>query len=71
MTTSDIVRSRGIKEVLHFTTNKGITGILAVQSVKSRGRLSSEEYLEHVLKYNCPDRSRDRDWHDYVNMTAL
>ncbi len=64
-----MIEEREIKEILHFTTNKGITGILALQSVLSRKRLPKKEYLEHILKLNCPDRSRDIDWLDYVNLS--
>jgi hypothetical protein len=69
MTINDIIEEREIKEILHFTTNKGITGILAMKSVLSRKHLKAEEYLEHILKLNCLDRSRDIKWHDYVNLS--
>lgn len=69
MTIEDIIIKRGITEVLHFTTNSGMTGILASNAVKSRKRLSEDKYLEHILKFNCPDRSRDSTWHDYVNLS--
>ncbi|QDU26273.1 hypothetical protein ETAA8_13500 [Anatilimnocola aggregata] len=67
--TATIVRSRAITELLHFTTNRGITGILATKAIKARDRLSAEAYLEHILMLNCPDRSRDAAWHDYVNLS--
>lgn len=64
-----MIEEREIKEILHFTTNKGITGILSLQSVLSCKLLPEEKYLEHILKINCPDRSRDIDWLDYVNLS--
>jgi len=69
MTINDIVAARGIGEVLHFTTNKGITGMLANGHVLSRKRLPTEKHLEHVYEYNCPDRSRDTAWHDHINLS--
>lgn len=69
MTIEDIIRKRGIKEVLHFTQNQGITGILASNAVKSRKHVSQDKYLEYILKFNCPDRSRDINWHGYVNLS--
>ncbi len=69
MKVHDVIQKHGINEVLHFTTNSGITGIFASNSVESRKRLSEDNYLEHILKYNCPDRSRDSKWLDYVNLS--
>jgi len=69
MTIEEIIASRGISDILHFTTNHGLAGILATGAVKSRARLSRDKYLEHILKLNCPDRSRDAAWHNYVNLS--
>lgn len=69
MTIEDIINKRGIEEILHFTTNRGLTGILDRKVVKPRKRLPKEKRLEHIVLYNCPDRSRDRGWHDYVNLS--
>ena len=69
MTIDDIIADRHIEEVLHFTTNRGLTGILASGVVKPRKRLPLDKRLEYVYKDNCPDRSRDIAWHDYVNLS--
>lgn len=69
MTIEDIIINRGIEEILHFTTNKGVTGILAAGVVLSRKRLPADKHLEHIYLYNCPNRSRDRKWHDYINLS--
>lgn len=63
------VKRRDISEVLHFTTHRGITGILAKQKILSRKRLPEDEYLEHVMLYNCHDRQRDSAWWDYINLS--
>jgi len=69
MTVQDIIAQRDIKEVLHFTTNKGFTGILATGFLKARKLLSKDDYLEHIYQYNCKDRSRDMAWWGFVNLS--
>lgn len=69
MTVEDIIKRRGIEEILHFTTNKGLTGMLASKVVIPRKRLPKEQYLEHIVFYNCDNRSRDEEWLDYVNLS--
>lgn len=70
MTISEIVARRGIGEILHFTTNTNLTGILASNAVKPRSQLPKEKYLEYIFMYNCPDRSRDAAWHGYVSLSV-
>jgi hypothetical protein len=65
---ADVVAHRGITEVLHFSTNHGLTGILAEGAVLSRQRLPESQYLEHVYKPNASVR-RDRVWLDYINLS--
>lgn len=69
MTIDQFVQDRGITEVLHFTTNSGLTGMIAQQSISSRNLLKEETYLEHIYKQSCPDRSRDTAHHGYVNLS--
>lgn len=69
MSVDRIVRERGITELLHFTTNKGCLGVLATRALKPRQRLSQEEALEFILQVNAEDRSRDVEWHDFVNLS--
>lgn len=59
---------RGIKEVVHFTTLRGAVGVLASGAVKSRKRLPTERYLEHVYRPNA-DTRKDPLWLDYVNLS--
>ncbi len=69
MTIQELLVQRDIKEILHFTTNRGITGMLATGFLKSRNLLPNEARLEFVYQYNCPDRSRDQKWWDYINFS--
>ncbi|GHC37372.1 hypothetical protein GCM10010096_03560 [Alcaligenes pakistanensis] len=69
MSVGEIVLSRNITEVLHFTTNRGCLGVLAKQSLMARQRLAEDNTLEFILQVNAEDRSRDAAWHDYVNLS--
>ena len=59
---------RGVSQVVHFTTVRGAVGVLAAQAVKSRARLPTEKYLEHVYRPNAAFR-KDLAWLDYVNLS--
>ncbi|MBA4406990.1 DUF4433 domain-containing protein [bacterium] len=69
MTIQDVILKRGIKEILHFTTNNGITGMISTGMLKARNHLPKEQLLEYVYKYNCVDRNRDSEWWDYINFS--
>ncbi|MEX5628647.1 DarT ssDNA thymidine ADP-ribosyltransferase family protein [Pseudomonas marginalis] len=76
MTISDEVGKRGITEVLHFTTNRGIVGTLATGALLSRHRLPLADYLQHILHVNAADRPEAREffdksqnWLDFVNLS--
>lgn len=69
MTVSAVARRRGITEILHYTTSRGVLGILASGAVKSRARLPEEKYLEHIWVAACAVRY-DNDWLDYVNLSV-
>lgn len=58
----------GVENVVHFTTRKGAVGVLAARAVKSRSRLTEDEYLEHVYQPNANFR-KDQSWLDYVNLS--
>jgi hypothetical protein len=60
---------RGETEILHFTTNKGLIGILAYGSLLSRDQLREEELLTEIAVYNAPNRCRDADWTGWVNLS--
>lgn len=57
-----------IREVLHFTTNHGLIGILAEGALLSRDRLKQTDLLEDVRLLNCQVR-RDAGWTGYVNLS--
>ena len=61
-------RLRGITDVVHFTTLQGAVGVLASRALKSRARLPSDKYLQHVYRPNVEVR-KDPAWRDYVNLS--
>src|SRR5262249_11051810 len=69
MNIRDVISRRRITEVLHFTTNNGLLGILATKAVKSRNRLPHDAQLEYLFLPNT-DYRKDTDWVDYVNLSV-
>lgn len=68
MSAEDVIAQREIVEVLHFTTNSGLAGILHSRAVKSRAVLPTEKTLEHVYSPNCQTR-KDTAWLNYINLS--
>jgi ssDNA thymidine ADP-ribosyltransferase, DarT len=68
MTIKEIIRARKIMEVVHFTTENGLVGILDTGFVLSRHRLPKQKRLEHIMKLNCATRY-DPHWLDFVNLS--
>ncbi|GCE78996.1 DarT ssDNA thymidine ADP-ribosyltransferase family protein [Komagataeibacter oboediens] len=76
MSLHSAITERGITEVLHFTTNRGLIGSLASQSLLSRPLLGEDAYLRHVLQLNSAARPEEsalfdktEDWLRYVNLS--
>jgi hypothetical protein len=75
-TVAEIVSTRKITEILHFTTNRGFLGSLAAGLLLPRSKLESEQILRHIIFKNAPHRSEEdedfdktENWIDYVNMS--
>lgn len=69
MSIASIISERSIAEIVHFTTNRGIAGVLASKALKARSLLPADKYLEHIYLHNCECRDRDAQWHGYVNLS--
>ncbi|WP_162630003.1 DarT ssDNA thymidine ADP-ribosyltransferase family protein [Azospirillum ramasamyi] len=76
LSVADIVESRNITEVVHFTSNFGLVGCLNSGNLLSRRQLPQEQTLKHVLEQTSPVIFEDQDWFDkkkdwvdYVNMS--
>jgi hypothetical protein len=63
-------QARGIEEILHFTTDKGLLGIMATRAVNSREGLNEDDYVQHIYTPNCRDRLKDAAWTGYVNLSV-
>lgn len=68
MNVSKLIDERGIERVVHFTTNKGLIGILDSGYLKSRGILPEDKRLEFIVKHNSPTR-KDVEQIRYVNLS--
>jgi hypothetical protein len=64
----DFIARRRIEELLHFTTNLGVLGVLGSGLLLSRARLPENRYLEHVYQPNSNTR-KDGAWLDFVNLS--
>ena len=64
----EAAQQRHVTRVVHFTTRKGAIGILATKALKSRARLTQDEYLEHIYRPNAANR-KGTAWLDYVNLS--
>ncbi|MGO8114981.1 DarT ssDNA thymidine ADP-ribosyltransferase family protein [Rhizobium leguminosarum] len=61
---SEYAGGRGITEIVHFTTNLGLTGCLHKVSLLSRFRLRTEESLAYILTLNSSFRKEEEPWFD-------
>lgn len=68
MTVEEVIRVHEISELLHFTTNKGATGILGDGEVLPRSQLPNEKHLVNVYPPNSRVRY-DTGHLDYVNLS--
>jgi len=68
MTVEEVVRDRGIEEVLHFTTNRGLVGVCDSGYIKSRDRLEESDRLKHIFSPNA-ERRKDPSWTDHVSLS--
>lgn len=62
------IENRQITELLHFTTNRGLLGILATRTLKCRDLLEEDKYLEFIFHANAHIR-RDTAWTGHVNFS--
>lgn len=68
MSIQEIISKRAIEEVLHFTTHRGLTGVLHQKAVAARAFLKENQTLEFILKLNT-EKIFDAAWKKYVNLS--
>ncbi|MFJ6661662.1 DarT ssDNA thymidine ADP-ribosyltransferase family protein [Streptomyces sp. NPDC091377] len=66
---STLLQERKITEVVHFTTNRGLLGILVQRLCKARALLAKDEYLESIYHENTKWRREDPKYWSYVNLS--
>ncbi|RZF09664.1 DarT ssDNA thymidine ADP-ribosyltransferase family protein [Streptomyces albidoflavus] len=66
---STLLQERKITEVVHFTTNRGLLGILVQRLCKARALLAKDEYLESIYHENTKRRREDPKYWSYVNLS--
>lgn len=76
MSIADEIKERGISEILHFTTNRGVTGVLHNHFLMARPRLNADQCLRHVLQLNWENRPEENEffdksenWINFVNLS--
>ncbi|OON71447.1 DarT ssDNA thymidine ADP-ribosyltransferase family protein [Streptomyces tsukubensis] len=67
---STLIQERKITEVVHFTTNRGLLGILVQRLCKARALLAKDEYLESIYHENTKWRREDPKYWSYVNLSV-
>ncbi len=60
---------RGVNEIVHFTTDRGLLGMMTLGRILSRARLPREKQLEFIVKHNVEVR-KDVSWVDHVNLSV-
>lgn len=75
MIARELVR-RGITEIVHFTSNHGVVGMLATGHLLSTKRLRSEQRLQYVAHMNSLTRAEEEeyfdkteDWIDFISFS--
>lgn len=76
MSIQQYIEENAITEVLHFTTERGLTGCASQRLVLSRKALDEEQYLSHIATPVSTERkeaqktfNKDEDWLDYINLS--
>ncbi|MDI5971078.1 DarT ssDNA thymidine ADP-ribosyltransferase family protein [Streptomyces sp. SL13] len=66
---SALIRERKIAEVVHFTTNRGLLGVLVQRLCKARELLQQDEYLESIYHENTKRRYEEPKYWSYLNLS--
>ncbi|EGQ8480538.1 DarT ssDNA thymidine ADP-ribosyltransferase family protein [Vibrio parahaemolyticus] len=64
------IKAKGISEILHFTTNKGLLGVLRTGAVLPSSQLKDEDTLAFIFQQNSLKRREwDSKWLGFVNLS--
>ncbi len=64
----EAARRRGVRELVHYTTQKGIHGTIAAKAILSRAQLDKDEYLKHIREPVWP--RKDPSWVDHISLSV-
>jgi hypothetical protein len=64
----EAAQRRDVKELLHYTTQKGVHGTIASKAILSRAQLDKDEYLEHIREPVWP--RKDPAWVDHISLSV-
>ena len=67
-TPSEAAARRDVRQLLHYTTQKGIHGTIASAALLSRAQLEEEEYLALIREAVWP--RRDAPWIDHISLSV-
>lgn len=72
----EYTKERKINEILHFTTEMGLTGCAGSKTILSRKALNEDQYLSYIASPVSSERkeaqvtfNKDEDWLDYINLS--
>jgi hypothetical protein len=65
---SQAAARRGVRQLVHYTTQKGIHGTIASGALLSRAQLNQEEYLALIREPVWP--RRDAPWIDHISLSV-
>lgn len=67
MKVSDIARERGIEEILHYTSDKGVLGTVIKDALLSRERVESDPDIAYIFRGVW--EVKEPDWADYISLS--
>ena len=71
MTPCELALDRGVREILHFTTDRGILGALRKDALLSRKRLQDDPDLEFIFQAVWPSKAPEWDDHVSLSITSI
>jgi hypothetical protein len=76
MDIQEIVDERGISEIVHFTSNHGLVGMLELKKALSRRQLPENDHLAYLAGPTSAQRQeaseffdKQEDWLDFLNLS--
>lgn len=69
MSVAQAANARGITEILHYTSSKGVMGSVIVDALLSREQVEQTDEVRYIYE-GVWDRSRDVEWVDYISLSV-